>query len=70
MNLWVRLRGSWRLRRGYCPLCNSSPPRPSCPVCEGRHDYGPLIGGLRRNVLIYRWHNYLDEVKHRHPRRR
>lgn len=61
MSLWVRIRARWRLRRGYCPLCNSSPPRPGCPVCEGRREYGPMAGALRKNVLLYRWRKYLGD---------
>jgi len=33
-------RGLMRLSYGYCPICNSSPPRKSCPVCFGSHVYG------------------------------
>lgn len=45
--LWLHLApsgrywlGRWRLRSGYCPACNSSPPQPRCLVCEGSATYG------------------------------
>lgn len=28
---------------GWCPACNSSPPRPDCHVCCGSREYGQLI---------------------------
>lgn len=56
-----RLRGWWRLRHGYCPLCYSSPPPPDCPVCRGSREYGPLIGAKQRNILTARWHKHLEE---------
>jgi hypothetical protein len=40
-------RGLHRLRWGCCPACNSSPPRPTCPVCQGSYDYGRHASGLR-----------------------
>lgn len=44
---WLRYwAGRWRLRHGFCPACNSSPPRPSCPVCEGSYEYGRHASGL------------------------
>lgn len=39
-------RGRWRLAWRYCPACNSSPPRPGCPVCDGSYDYGAHASGL------------------------
>lgn len=42
---YLRMRGAWRLWWRYCPVCNSSPPRPSCPVCRGSYDYGAHASG-------------------------
>lgn len=33
------LSGLLRLRFGFCPWCNSSPPDPACPVCLGDQKY-------------------------------
>ena len=49
------LRGWNRLRRGYCPECNSSPPWPDCPICQGSYDYGPQISRAQRQQLHKRW---------------
>lgn len=38
--------GRYLLRGGYCPACNSSPPRPTCPVCRGSYDYGRHASGI------------------------
>lgn len=40
MSFWKYWRGRWRLHFGWCPECNSSPPRLFCPVCQGSHKYG------------------------------
>lgn len=45
-------RGILRLRHGYCPLCNSSPPDVSCQVCLGSRVYGYEATSGRR--LIWR----------------
>lgn len=57
--------GRYWLHYGCCPACNSSPPRPSCPVCEGSYDYGRHASGLGgplsdadKAVWLARW----DEV--------
>lgn len=47
--------GRRRLRYGFCPLCNSSPPRPDCPVCEGDRLYGSLASAEKRAVWSERW---------------
>lgn len=31
--------GKQRLMGGFCPSCNSSPPRTDCWVCQGDRDY-------------------------------
>jgi hypothetical protein len=46
VNALRRLVGWWRLLNRYCPACNSSPPRPDCPVCRGSYDYGSHPSGL------------------------
>lgn len=38
--------GRYRLAWRYCPACNSSPPRPECPVCQGSYEYGTHASGL------------------------
>ena len=37
LKYWI---GISRLRHGFCPECNSSPPRPDCVICTGEHNYG------------------------------
>ena len=60
MNLaryWV---GRLWLRNGYCPQCNSSPPRPGCWVCNGELRYGPDL-----TPSVKRWWRVLwDRKRH------
>lgn len=51
-------RGVLRLRHGYCPLCNSSPPRKSCPVCLGDCKYGYEADSSKRLV----WRERFSQV--------
>lgn len=51
-------RGRRRLRFGWCPRCNSSPPRPDCDVCEGTYEYGPALTPARRLLWRARWEAY------------
>lgn len=37
---WRRLTGWWKLLFGFCPLCDSSPPKEFCYVCHGSYIYG------------------------------
>lgn len=56
MNLWGRFvywRGIWRLRFGFCPECNSSPPDVFCWVCKGSYDYGEDLTETRK--IEWRW---------------
>jgi len=41
ISFWRYWLGRWRLRWGFCPWCDSSPPDQDCIVCEGTYDYGP-----------------------------
>jgi len=63
--LWFRypIRMMW-LSMGYCPLCNSSPPIDTCPVCMGSWLYGPGLVGARKALwaLHFRW--WHEERKH------
>ena len=56
MTGWLmRFVGRRRLRYGFCPLCNSSPPNPDCPVCEGDYRYGHVLTEARRRLWRARW---------------
>jgi hypothetical protein len=48
-------RGLMRLRRGYCPACNSSPPDVTCPVCLGTHAYGHDLPEYVRGIWRAWW---------------
>jgi hypothetical protein len=49
---WIGLR---RLRRGYCPACNSSPLTPRCEVCQGERRYGRELDAYLHDVWLRRW---------------
>lgn len=49
------LLGLWRLRFGWCPACNSSPPLWHCQVCEGSYAYGPALSDAKRAQWRVRW---------------
>lgn len=53
--------GRYHLRMGYCPACNSSPPRLDCLVCHGARQYGPSITPLDQ----LRWRNRWDAQRNR-----
>lgn len=56
---WLRYWfGRYGLRHGWCPACNSSPPRSECRVCEGTHEYGPQLSDLRRAL----WRDRFDRL--------
>lgn len=62
---WQQLnQGLQRLRRGYCPLCNSDAPElDTCPVCDGHRHYFALKGVKRRDMaatLLTRYHQHLN----------
>lgn len=59
---WVPWR---RMRVGRCPLCNSSPPLPQCPVCEGSFQYGPQFKGRVQQVWgrRYKAHEWARRVR-------
>lgn len=53
---WLRYWfGRCGLRNGWCPACNSSPPRQQCRVCEGSYAYGPVLTERRRRDWRMRW---------------
>lgn len=52
-----RALGRLALRRGWCPLCNSSPPRQNCRVCLGTRDYGPHQSTAEAQAWARRWAN-------------
>lgn len=54
-----RLLGLWRLVWNCCPVCNSSPPRPDCPVCEGTRFYGPLLTMQTKAIWSRRFEGWL-----------
>jgi hypothetical protein len=53
---WMNLRG------GYCPLCDSSPPMPPCPICHGSRDYGPHISQTQRKLVQSRWRAWKNKT--------
>jgi hypothetical protein len=55
MGLLAYWRGRYRLRFGFCPNCNSSPPKTSCFVCRGSHDYYPMLTAHDRMLWRARW---------------
>lgn len=58
---WGRYwRGRWRLLLGFCPLCNSSPPRRICPICQGSYVYGRKHLSDRRKA---KWRARLDALR-------
>lgn len=53
---WIMYwQGRLRLRHGWCPSCNSSPPSLDCCICFGDRDYGPRISEFTRARWAYRW---------------
>jgi len=53
---WLRYwRGRWRLRFGFCPLCYSSPPNKTCPICAGWYEYGGNLSDAKRDIWRARW---------------
>jgi hypothetical protein len=58
---WLRYaNGMWRLRYGCCPVCNSSPPEPICPICHGDYRYGPRMTTTRKELWRRRFREVLD----------
>lgn len=49
-NLYWRFRGWWRLKFGFCPYCDSSPPLKKCPVCDGSYSYGHDLTKQGKNI--------------------
>lgn len=58
--LWQKISGGWRLRFGFCPMCDSSPPRQDCPVCLGSYEYGHQVSADKRREW---WDRYLIYVE-------
>lgn len=56
-----RLNAKFKIRQGYCPLCDSSPPEPNCLVCDGTGDYGSRIKEGTKELWLSRW----DDVQER-----
>lgn len=54
-----RVIGWWRLRYGFCPLCNSSPPRRDCPVCEGDPHYWREADAAKRAMWRERYRAHI-----------
>lgn len=48
-------QGRYRLRHGFCPWCNSSPPEEGCEICYGSYSYGPKAGQVRRRYWRIKW---------------
>lgn len=62
-NIFRYWYGRYLLRMGYCPSCNSSPPRATCPVCWGERDYGPRLSDLDRIRWRSRWDALRDVLR-------
>ncbi|HEX8321586.1 hypothetical protein [Longimicrobium sp.] len=66
MKRWLRYWvGRYRLAWKYCPVCNSSPPKMGCWVCEGSYDYGSSPSGLGGPLSAERallWRTRWDRV--------
>jgi hypothetical protein len=56
-----RIKGWWRLKFGYCPLCDSSPPRKDCPICIGSYEYGQDANDAVRGLWRERYIHMLKE---------
>lgn len=54
MRFLKKLIALWRVERGYCPKCNSSPPTKKCTICKGDYEYGPTKDT---------WHFYIKKNK-------
>ena len=56
LRLWLRhpLR-MLNFAQGCCPVCNSSPPRPDCYVCQGDYKYGPKMTRTRQEIWLRRF---------------
>lgn len=52
-------RGWIRLKQGFCPLCNSSPPSELCDICHGETNYGQTLSFNTREVWRERYRTYL-----------
>lgn len=61
----LRLRGWWRLKFGFCPLCCSSPPAPYCKVCLGSHFYGHQSTVAQREAWRRLYRQHLDNTRRR-----
>ena len=57
------LRGRLRLRHGYCPWCESYPPRPGCPVCACSATYGAGLTIAERETWMQRWRHLIDTLR-------
>ncbi len=57
---YQKLSGWWRLKFGFCPMCDSSPPRNECPVCGGSYKYGHYLDKTGRKLW---WDRYLFYVE-------
>lgn len=60
LRYYLKMFLGWtRLRNDYCPMCFSSPPKPSCPVCLGSYRYGPSNDQERRQEWKELFHKQL-----------
>jgi hypothetical protein len=47
------------LLQGYCPICQSSPPKRNCFVCDGSYAYGPDIRPELKAEWLLRYKDWL-----------
>lgn len=66
MKRWLRYwLGRWWMLNRVCPECASSPPRPTCPVCQGSYEYGAHAsgnGGPLTDIMKKVWRDRWDEL--------
>lgn len=63
LNIRLYYRGKRRIKRGYCPMCNSHPPNPVCPICEGNHNYAYNITDETKQLWTNRWNKVFEVLK-------
>lgn len=63
---WLTYRqGKKRLRHGWCPQCNSSPPLAQCWVCKGDREYGPQFkDAVHISMWALAWDRRYRFLKH------
>lgn len=63
INIYLWIRGKRRIRHGYCPKCNSSPPDFECTVCRGDDRYGTNVSRTQQWLWARRYKFYLKHRK-------